>query len=104
MPCANPLLIVLLLPLTSCIPVEDFGPCWDKAVLDARLAGTWKRMAAADTVTVVERNGAYEMTFAREGTKRVKTMKLGPYRFLALGPERGALVRYKLTGHTRGSP
>jgi hypothetical protein len=39
-------LSLIAIPLTSCIPVEDFGTYWDKAVPDTRLEGNWKRVAA----------------------------------------------------------
>jgi hypothetical protein len=36
--------LVAVLVLTSCTPVEDFGPYWNKGFVDPALAGSWKKI------------------------------------------------------------
>jgi len=36
--------LAAVLVLTSCTPVEDFGPYWDKGFVDPALAGSWKKL------------------------------------------------------------
>ena len=35
--------LLAVLVLTSCTPVEDFGPYWDKGFVDPALEGSWKK-------------------------------------------------------------
>jgi hypothetical protein len=36
--------VVVLLLLSSCTPVDDFGAYWDKGFVDPALEGTWKKI------------------------------------------------------------
>lgn len=112
------LLLVLasLLPLFSCIPVEDFGAYWSKAGIDKRLAGNWRRVAAnadqtrehgypiGDILHVVEKEGSYDMSLDDKtaGERRlypVRTLEVGSYHYWALGQENqkgGIIERYKV--------
>ena len=36
--------LVAVLVLTSCTPVEEFGPYWDKGFADPALEGSWKKL------------------------------------------------------------
>jgi hypothetical protein len=112
------LLLIPLLPLAACLTVEDFGAYWDKAGTDTRLAGNWKEVAARPDQTrehgygignifhIVERGGSYEISVQPvhdNPTKwhdrplyPVKTLNVGPYHFLAVGKQKGLLVRYKV--------
>lgn len=113
------LLFMVLLPLTSCIPVEDFGAYWDRAEIDTRLAGKWTRVTASpgqdrehgypigDVISFVIKDRVYEVTVRdKRGTIRdkpaypVKTLSVGNYRFLAYGPRQGIIVRYRVSART----
>jgi hypothetical protein len=94
------LVILLLVCLTSCFPVEDFGSYWNRAGIDARLSGVWRRPDAAQGfIKFVQKNGAYEIQ--RDGKAEqpgypIKTLNVGNYQFLLAGPKKGFLLRYKL--------
>ena len=110
------LVVLLLIPLTSCVPVEDFGLYWDRTTLDPRLSGKWKMIAASpeqtrehgygigDVSELVERDGAFELItdrLAREEDKRiwpVKTLITGRHRWLVLGREHALLLEYQFEG------
>lgn len=113
------LVFATLLPLTSCIPVEDFGAYWDKAGLDKALAGDWKQVPATayqsraqgypigDVMHIVAKGDAYEISFSDEGKAEtdnplypVKTLAAGPHRLLAAGPKKGGILLYRLRGRT----
>jgi hypothetical protein len=112
--------ILLLLPLTSCIPVDDFGAYWDRMGLDPQLSGKWERIAASpqetkehgypigDIEEVVQKDGAYEVithrsTGATPDDKGplwpVRTLITGRRRWLAFGRQHGFLVQYQLSGN-----
>lgn len=40
--------LVTVLVLSSCTPVEDFGPYWDKGFVDPALEGSWKKIGLPD--------------------------------------------------------
>jgi hypothetical protein len=108
------LLAAATLSLVSCIPVDDFGPYWDKAGVDKRLAGRWKMVAAnpeqtrehgygiGDIVQFVEKNGAYDLRSEEQIAKGeppmpAKTLTAGQYQFLALAVEhKGLIFRYNV--------
>jgi hypothetical protein len=104
------LLVVSTLPLCSCFFVEDFGTYWDKAGTDKRIAGSWRAIAGEnvtldpdDVMRIVEKGGAYEISVSPhakddEPIYPVKTLSVGRYQFLAMGPKQGILVRYRVTG------
>lgn len=89
-----------LLPLASCIDVDDFGAYWDKTGMDKRLAGGWKEVADSSqtrehgldvghVIRFVNKNGAYEMsshtdekTAGDEPIYPIKTLKVESYEFL----------------------
>jgi hypothetical protein len=108
-----------LLPLFSCVDVEDFGDSWRKAGTDKRLVGSWEIVPASPEETretgntiggvwrVHEKGGAYEVTFHRAGRAPddqplypIKTMNVGRFQFLLIGQTKGQLIRYKLRGQT----
>ena len=111
--------VLLLLPLTSCIPVEDFGAYWDRASLDPQLKGKWRRIAASpdqtrehgypigDISELVEKDGAFELiTHRLTGAVPdehgplwpVKTLTTGRHRWLLFGPQKGFLLGYQFDG------
>ena len=114
----HPLLVLAaLLPLASCITVEDFGQYWEKTGMDPQLEGSWKMVAADPEQTadhgygigqimrMVRRGAAYEMAF--DGAPDdppmypVRTLNVAHYRFLAMraeGEKGGLIWRYKLQG------
>jgi hypothetical protein len=97
-------LVIATVPLYSCFPVEDFGAYWDKGGTDKRLAGSWKEIAASPEpvgfgpfIRFVERAGAYEIsTQDGEMGYPIRTLNVGRYQFLAMGPKKGRLQRYKV--------
>jgi hypothetical protein len=119
-------LVAALAPMASCIGVEDYGTAWDRAALDKTLAGSWKEIASRPdqtrahgygigvVSTFVEKGGAYQVTtFDTEGkstrpgtvvpTDRpmypIKTISIGPYRFVATPAPHGFLDRYVVRGN-----
>jgi hypothetical protein len=107
-------LIAAMLSLASCIPVDDFGEYWDKALIDIRLAGDWKMVAATpdqtrehgyaigDIMQFVPKDGAYDVTSESERAAgkqpmRAKTITAGAYQFLAISAQKkGLIYRYKV--------
>jgi hypothetical protein len=102
-----------LLMLTSCIEVDNFGDYWDKATIDPTLAGKWQKISEEDEVTptgqswvFAVKDGSYEVHTFMHGKPAdddgpmfpVRTITVGPYKFLANGPEQGSMVRYTLEG------
>ena len=117
------LLMLLLLPLTACIPVEDLASYWQKAGKDPQLSGTWKVVAGAnigksrrfvdagDYYTHSSLNAAGKPIVVPEnqaGILVVKTMAIGRYTFLVFstseptpaGKRSGTLFRYEIHGDT----
>ncbi len=109
------LLAVATLSLVSCMPVDDFGAYWNKAGIDRRLAGRWKSIGDLQDgfalfgaeMSIVENNGAYELTLPANGAKDdvgpllVKNLRSGRYQFLAVrfAPEKsGFMERYQIRG------
>ena len=114
------LLVPLLLPLTSCIPVDDFGSYWDRTSLDPQLRGKWKRIAASpdqtrehgypigDISELVEKDGAFELINDQSSRPildaenrpvwPVKTLTTGHHRWLVLGREHAWVVEYQFDG------
>jgi hypothetical protein len=115
----KPLLTLLLLPLTACIPVEDFGDYWAKAGKDRKLAGTWRVVAgenigasrqfvdAGDYYTHSGLNAEGKPIRVPEDQAEVlevKTMAIGRYTFLFFstaeptpaGKRKGVIYRYKI--------
>jgi hypothetical protein len=104
----------IALLLVSCIQVDDFGDYWDKATVDPSLVGRWNRVSDAneakttgDSWTFTVKNGAYEVQTYVKGKPDddgpiapVKSLTVGPYMFLAKGPEQGTILRYKVSGDT----
>lgn len=102
---------ILVLALASCIPVDDFGTFWKKAVIDKKLVGTWQADAAAEggrkpTIKIAVHKGQYQIDSMDEdelkkpGYKPImaKTLAVGEYTFLIGGPKEGFAERYKLQG------
>jgi hypothetical protein len=113
------LVLLCLIPLASCVDVEDFGDAWRKAGMDKRLAGSWKVVAASpeetrengysigDVWRVDAKGGAYEVSFpgaesapGGQPLYPIKTMSIGRCQFLLIGQTKGQLIRYKLQGRT----
>jgi hypothetical protein len=109
------LIILLLLPLTSCLPVEDFRAYWDQADLDPQIKGKWKRIAKSpdetrehgyaigDITEFVEKDGAFEVitrssTGAQDTRFPVKTFTTGRHRWLVLGRQKAVLLGYQVDG------
>lgn len=110
------MLVVATLPLFSCFPVKDFGAYWDKAGTDKRLAGSWEiskaellrlkkhetpplALGLGLTARFVERGGAYEISIEGGQTAYpIKTLSIGHYQFLAVGPPNGRIQRYRVGG------
>jgi len=104
--------------LTSCMNVGDFGAYWEKAGLDPQLFGTWVRVAAnpsqtrergypiGDIMRVTERNGALEEAFTVDGKPSpeapfyAKTLAVGGYQMVIVGPRKGFIERYKVSPQT----
>ena len=100
--------------VVSCVTVDDFGAYWFRASTDPQLAGNWKRVLLADDVEpdlgrqiikVVKLNDAYSLELldsvnnSNPAEKLIaKTLRVGPYDFLALGPTGGAIYRYERHG------
>ena len=114
-------LMLLLLSLTSCIPVEDFGSYWEEAGKDPKLSGTWKVVAgpniglsrrfvdAGDYYGHSALNAEGKLITApeeQEAVLVVKTMAIGRYTFLVFssaeptpdGKQSGVIFRYKIDG------
>ena len=101
----------MVLLLASCIEVDDFGDAWDKTTIDPTFAGRWEKISEVDekptgqSWTFTVKDGAYEVqTFIRgklddDGPiSPVKSLTVGPYTFLAKGPEEGTILRYTIDG------
>jgi hypothetical protein len=98
--------------LASCMDVGDFGATWAKTEIDARLAGKWKQVEIDEPVaqdaalTFVMKDGSYEATVYENGKVEdkpyypVRSLKIGPYLFAAVGPKEGGMVRYSVEGTT----
>jgi ABC-type transport system substrate-binding protein len=108
------LLTIVVLMLTSCIDVDDFGTTWDKTILDPALAGDWLRVPSSEHDAESNfpagqvwhftlKDGAYQVQTHLDGKEDdepaypVKTLALGRYLFLALGPKHGSIVRYEIS-------
>jgi len=114
------LLALLLLSLTSCIPVGDLGSYWARTSLDPQLRGKWKRIAVSpdetiehgypigETSELVEKDGAFELTADRQMGPildaenkpmwPVKTLTIGRHRWLVLGRAPSWMVEYQFEG------
>lgn len=115
------LLTLLLLPLTACITVEDFGSYWEKAGKDPQLSGTWKVVAGENLGTSRRFVDAGDYYFHSDPNAEgkpigvpenratapvVKTMAIGRYTFLVFsttgltpaGKRKGMIYRYKIDG------
>ena len=107
-----------LLPLTSCIPVEDLGDYRDRTSLDPQLKGRWKQAAVSpdqtrehgyatgDVSEVVEKEGAFAWiphpdrppANQEEPIWPIKTLITGRHRWLAIGQQKAVLVGYQFEG------
>jgi hypothetical protein len=108
------LLIFTACFLTSCLDVKDFGGYWERAGLDERLEGDWKRIAVGPEQTIEggygigkisyvrEKDGAYHARNEEDKDSDKNTMVFktwgaaGPYDLLFFGPYNGMIVRYTL--------
>jgi len=102
------LLGILAVMLASCIDVEDFAATWSKTFLDPDLAGHWRKISqvpedARHQWFFNERHGAYEVQLFTDNRADddgpmypVKSLAVGPYLFLANGPQKGLMIRYKV--------
>jgi hypothetical protein len=66
--------VVVLLCLSACINVDDFGPYWNRASVDRKLLGDWKLVPASpdqtrskgygigDVLRIAIKGDAYELT------------------------------------------
>lgn len=58
--------VVVLVLLSSCTTVEDFGPYWDAGYLDPALEGSWKKIGIPGR-PVNSTPGPEQLLFRREG-------------------------------------
>jgi hypothetical protein len=58
--------VVVILFLSSCIEVKDFGAYWDKGFLDPALAGSWKKIGIPGQA-LDDTPGADTLRFTKEG-------------------------------------
>lgn len=110
-----PLLAMLLL-LTACVSVDDFGAYWAQARLDPALTGRWQKQPDANSDGKVEqlvftpRDQAHEVNGFVDGKPAddppkplypVKALTLGQNHFLLQLEKNpgGNMVRYKLENH-----
>jgi hypothetical protein len=65
--------LVAVLVMTSCTPVEDFGPYWDKGFVDPALAGSWKKIGlpGEDMDSIP---GADVLQFTKDGSSYLQYM------------------------------
>jgi hypothetical protein len=104
----------LLLLLTSCLEVENYGDYWDKGSIDPSLSGKWLKISETDEVTptgqsfiFTPKDGSYQVQTFSHGKPAdddgpiypVRTITVGPYKFLAKGPDQGSMVRYTVEGN-----
>ena len=108
-----------LLPLVSCLDVEDYEDSWRTAGTDKRLAGNWKEVPANLEQTpengynfdniwhVRESNGAFAVSVSGDAEapdllpiNPIKTLNAGRYQFLLIGGTNGQIVRYRLNGRS----
>ncbi len=111
------LLTLAVLMLTSCIDVDDFGAYWDKTTVDPAMASDWLRVPispndaandfpAGQTWHFTLKDGAYQIQTHLDGKEDdeplypVKTLTIGHYQFLALGPKHGSICMYKIDDDT----
>jgi hypothetical protein len=111
--------LTALLCSAACIPVDDFGPYWNRASIDRRLVGEWKQVPMApgqtpgdgfgigEVMRIAIKGDAYELTPLDDAGKQrddplypVKTLTVGPHSFLVYGPTDGLMERYRLQGRT----
>ena len=57
---------LVLLMLSSCTPVDDFGAYWDKGFVDPALEGTWKKIGRPGQ-DLNATPGADQLLFAKDG-------------------------------------
>lgn len=105
------LLFLTLLFLVSCMDVDDFGTYWAKTEMDERLTGGWqevkieKPLSGNASLVFAMKDGSYEVTGYENGKTKekpyypVRTLKAGPYLFLAVGPKEGGMIRYSVEGN-----
>jgi|GEM_PF-1708951 len=108
-------LIVFL--LAACIPVEDPGAFWDKAGVDTEMQGLWKTSGIEGDQKEVEEVYIYaqgkdlKLEEYRDGKKAseqdsgsqatiIRTLKIGPYRFLLAKDSAINMFRYEIKGKT----
>lgn len=110
-------LILSILLLTSCIPVDDFGAYWNKGTVDAAVPGKWQKMEKhkkAEFVRITDEGGRYRIdTLDKKDLAQkdyspilAKTLTAGEYTFfMAMSKKTGAahftpegLVRYEVHG------
>jgi hypothetical protein len=105
---------LVLLVVTACIPVEDFGGYWDKGTVDKAVFGTWKRVAKKDSgdrelVMIVNHKGTYRIDSLDPKDRKqkdyqplfAKTLQIGNYTFFMTTQGAGEksernLVRYQV--------
>jgi hypothetical protein len=111
-------LLVPILFLTACIPVDDFGTYWAKATLDKAILGKWEKKekgSRTERVKITLDDGRYLIdTLDREEKKKkdysptyARTFTTGKYTFfMAMSYKNGqsyltpeGLVRYELKGN-----
>ncbi len=102
------LFVCLLLLLTACITVKNYGGFWDTAKLDPALEGEWKSTRATGnganvTFTPDDRN--YRMQFStRPDYQLVRTLTVGESTYLMTkrneSDEGGTLMPYVIQGQT----
>ena len=105
-------LVLAVLALASCIPVDDLGNYWDNGVVDKALIGVWRpdaefKAQSEEKDFVIAKSGdKYRMDSLNDKEKSepgykptyAKTLKAGPYSFFMVGPRQGDLIRYKMSG------
>ncbi|MFH1157969.1 MAG: hypothetical protein V1721_03680 [Pseudomonadota bacterium] len=100
------LLCLTALFLSSCIPVGDFGPYWDKGIIDPALLGKWNG-EDKEGYGIVDKGGTYQIDTLDEREKKEKsyvpmtarTLKAGSYTFLMIKESnKKEVIRYKIEG------
>ncbi len=89
--------IMLLIPLSACFIVGNFGIYWDQGIIDPAIEGKW--VSTEDTRKVfhlVKEDDHYRYS-NEEGNTAIKTLLINEEKFLMMKDEKGTenlLIRY----------
>jgi hypothetical protein len=93
------LLCLVVLALSSCLPVHDFGTYWNKGYVDRAVLGNWdvndsKKKNKTVTVQVTDSGGAYLIKLVENGKEKDqdgplvgRTLNAGKYKYILYGSE-----------------